>query len=218
VTSIEAVIFDLDGVIIDSEQVWDDARRQLAREAGGRWSDEATRAMMGMSSTEWSGYMHDQVGVPLEPAEINRQVVARMEAIYRKDLPLIPGAKEAVRRMGAHWRLGLASSSNRELIDLVLDVSGLEEEFAATVSSEEVPLGKPSPDVYLEAARILGVSPIHCVAIEDSGNGIRSGKAAGMRVIAIPNKELPPEPGALALADHILSSLADLKKEVVYAG
>jgi len=212
---IDAVVFDLDGVLIDSEHVWDEARRELAAERGGRWTETASRDMMGMSSLEWSRYMHDVIGVPDSPEEISREVVRRLEEIYRRDLPLVDGAVEAVERLAARWPIGLASSSNRELIDLVLDLSGLARYFRTTVSSEEVSRGKPEPDVYLEAARRLEVSPERCAAIEDSDAGIRSAKAAGMRVLAIPNPQFPPEDDALALADDVLGSLAELTPERV---
>jgi len=214
---IEAVVFDLDGILVDSEHVWDDVRQQLAEECGGRWHDEASRDMMGMSSPEWSRYMHDVIGLRETPEEINAEVVRRMETVYRESLPLIPGAAEAVERLAACWPLGLASSSNRELIDFVLDVSGLGRWFVATVSSEEVPRGKPAPDVYLEAARRLDVSPERCAAVEDSENGILSAKAAGMRAIAIPNPRYPPAEDALAEADLVLESIADLSPEVLAA-
>jgi HAD superfamily hydrolase (TIGR01509 family) len=210
---IEAVIFDLDGVLLDSEQLWDEAREQLARERGGRWHENAQRDMMGMSSHEWSRYMHDVIGLPEPPEEINREVVDRMARLYRERLPVVPGTREAVERLAARWRLGLASSSNRELIDLALELMGVAHLFEATVSSEEVPSGKPAPDVYLEAARRLGVDPAHTAAIEDSENGIRSAKAAGMRVIAIPNEHFPPGEKALALADVVLDSLDELIPE-----
>ena len=212
---IDAVVFDLDGVLIDSEHVWDEARRELAAERGGRWTETASRDMMGMSSLEWSRYMHDVIGVPDSPEEISREVVRRLEEIYRRDLPLVDGAVEAVERLAARWPIGLASSSNRELIDLVLDLSGLARYFRTTVSSEEVSRGKPEPDVYLEAARRLEVSPERCAAIEDSDAGIRSAKAAGMRVLAIPNPQFPPEDDALALADDVPGSLAELTPERV---
>jgi HAD superfamily hydrolase (TIGR01509 family) len=212
---IEAVIFDLDGVLIDSEHVWDDVRQELAEERGGRWHDQASRDMMGMSSHEWSRYMHDVIGLSESAEEINAEVVRRMEAVYRERVPLLAGAVEAVERLAARWPLGLASSSNRELIDLVLETSGLDGSFKAVVSSEEVPRGKPAPDVYLEAARRLGVEPTQCAAVEDSENGIRSAKAGGMRVIAIPNPRYPPADEALADADVILRSTADLTPEVV---
>ncbi len=213
--AIGAVVFDLDGVLLDSEQVWDSARRELTTELGGRWREEATRDMMGMSSTEWSAYMHEELSVPLAPTDIVGQVVERMTAIYRERLPLIAGAKTAVARMAERWRLGLASSSNRELIDLVLEEAGMREQFAATVSSEEVTRGKPAPDVYLEVAGRLGTDADRCVAIEDSTNGIRSAKAARMWVIAIPNQALPPEPDALSAADLVLPCLDRLTVEEV---
>jgi HAD superfamily hydrolase (TIGR01509 family) len=171
--------------------------------------------MMGMSSPEWSRYMHDVIGLPETPEEINAEVVRRMESLYRERLPLIPGAAEAVERLAARWSLGLASSSNRELIDFTLDVSGLGRWFDATVSSEEVPRGKPAPDVYLEAARRLSARPDRCAAVEDSENGILSARAAGMRVIAIPNPHYPPAEKALAEADLVLASIAELSPGVL---
>jgi HAD superfamily hydrolase (TIGR01509 family) len=215
---IEAVVFDLDGVLVDSEQLWDAAREELARERGGRWHERAQRDMMGMSSHEWSRYMHDVIGVAERPEEINVEVVRRMERRYRERLPLLPGAREAVERIAARWPLGLASSSNRPLIDLVLEVSGLGRFFHATVSSEEVPHGKPAPDVFLEAARRLGVAPEHVAVVEDSENGILAGRAAGMRVIAIPNAHFPPRHEALAAADVVLGSLEELTPSVVESG
>jgi HAD superfamily hydrolase (TIGR01509 family) len=211
----DGVVFDLDGLLLDSEQVWDAAREELARERGGRWHENAQRDMMGMSSPEWSRYMHDVIGLPEPPEEINREVVRRLDAIYRERLPVIPGAREAVERIGACWPLALASSSNRELIDLALELLGVAGLFRATVSSEEVSRGKPAPDVYLEAARRLGVDPTRAAAVEDSHNGIRAAKAAGMRVIAIPNAHFPPGPDALADADVVLDSLDDLTPEAI---
>ena len=207
---IEAVVFDLDGVLLDSEQVWDEVREELVKERGGRWHEQAQTEMMGMSSVEWSRYMHDELDLPEPPEEISAEVVRRLDDVYRKRLPLIDDTHEAVERLAARWPLGLASSSNREVIDLVLDLSGLARFFRVTVSSEEVPRGKPAPDVYLEAARGLGVPPDRCAAVEDSHNGIRSAKAAGMRVIAIPNQHYPPGEEALALDDVTLGSLAEL--------
>jgi HAD superfamily hydrolase (TIGR01509 family) len=195
-----AVIFDLDGVLMDSEQRWNGAKEALVRETGGRWRDEAPTVMMGMSSPEWAAYLRDDLGVPMDADEISREVVQRMEEGYRRDLPLLPGAASAVEALAAHWPLGLASSSNREVIDLVLELSGFGHGFRFTVSSEEVERGKPAPDVYLAAARGLGVEPSRCVAIEDSSNGLRSAAAAGMTVIAVPNPHYPPEPAALGLA------------------
>ena len=210
---ITAVVFDLDGVIVDSEQVWDEVREDYVRETGGTYSDESARDMMGMSSPEWSRYMAETLRVPGTPDEINAAIVERMLARYGEAPPLLPGAVEAVRRIGGWVPLAIASSSNRELIDVVLRVSGLAADFGATVSSEEVSRGKPSPDVYLEAARRLGVEPVRCGAVEDSHNGIRSAKAAGMRVVAVPNPHYPPDDEALELADVVVPSIDRLQVE-----
>ena len=206
---IRAVVFDLDGVLIDSEHVWDEVREALARERGGVWHPGAQRDMMGMSSPEWSRYMHERIGLAEPPEEINRLVVERMRERYAAGPPWLSGALDAVRRTAGRFALGLASSSNRELIDLVLEAGGVAGLFRATVSSEEVAAGKPAPDVYLEAARRLGVRPGECAAVEDSENGIRSAKAAGMWCAAIPNPRFPPGE-AVAEADVVLGSLADL--------
>ena len=212
---IEAIVFDLDGVLVDSEHIWDEVREQLARERGGRWHENAQTDMMGMSPPEWSRYMHDMIGLPEAPEEINAEVVRRMEARYSEHMPLIDGAVEAVQRLAEAFRLGVASSSNRRVIDAVLAEAGLAKHFEATVSSEEVARGKPAPDVFLEAARRLDVPPDCCAAVEDSGNGIRAAHAAGMRVIAIPNRRYPPADETLALTDVVLDSLAELTPAVV---
>jgi len=212
---IDALVFDLDGVLIQTEEVWDEVREEYIRERGGRYDAAAQRAMMGMSSVEWSRFIHDDLGVPDSPEEISEEVVQRMSARYRERLPMIPGAVDAVGRLAALFPLGLASSSNRPLIDLALRESGLEWCFAVTVSSEEVAHGKPAPDVYLEAARRLGVAPERCAAVEDSHSGIRSARAAGMYVVAIPNPSFPPGDEALAEADVVLGSLAELTEEVL---
>jgi HAD superfamily hydrolase (TIGR01509 family) len=212
---IEAVVFDMDGVLVDSEHVWDEVREALARERGGTWSDRAQRDMMGMSSPEWSRYMHDQVGLAEPPEEINRLVVERMLERYAGAPPVYDGAVAAVERLAAEWPLAIASSSNRELIDAVLAATPLGGLFELTVSSEEVARGKPAPDVYLEAARRLGVAAERCAAIEDSHNGIRAAKAAGMRTLALPNPVYPPAAEALALADVVLGGLDELTPAVV---
>jgi len=215
---IEAVVFDLDGVLIESEEVWDSVRARYVRERGGRYDAEIQRAMMGMSSREWSRYLHETAGVPDEPAAIDAEVVSRMLAAYRTHLPLVDGAANVVRAIAARYPLAVASSSNRPLIDTVLDVAGLTACFAATVSSEEVARGKPAPDVYLEAARRLGAAPERCAAVEDSHGGIRSAKAAGMWVVAIPNPSYPPDGEALAQADVVIGSLGELTPELVASG
>jgi HAD superfamily hydrolase (TIGR01509 family) len=210
---IDAVIFDLDGLLIDSESVWDEARREYVAEHAGTWREDATRAMMGMASIEWSRYVRDQLGVDRPPETISEEVAQRVSDLYREHLPLLPGAREAVQRLAARWPLGLATSSNREVIDLVLELAGLASAFRATVSSEEVGRGKPAPDVYLEVARRLGVSAESCAATEDSQNGILSASAAGMRVIAVPNSEFPPGAEAMEAAALVLDSLDQLTAE-----
>jgi len=190
-------------------------RANLARERGGRYDSSSQRAMMGMSAPEWSRYMHDVVGLPESPDEINREVVARMLERYAADgPPWHSGAVETLRRLAAEVPLGLASSSNREVIDSVLDAGGIAGLFGATVSSEEVARGKPAPDVYLEAARRLGADPVACAAVEDSHNGIRSAKAAGMRCVAVPNAHYPPGE-AVAEADAVVAGLGELTLDVL---
>jgi HAD superfamily hydrolase (TIGR01509 family) len=211
----DAVIFDLDGVLADSEQLWNQAKEDVVKQHGGRWRDQAPGDMMGMSSPEWSAYMRDDLGVPLEVQDINREVVGRMEDLYRERLPVLPGAVESVRSISTSWPVALASSSNREIIDLFLDESGLSDCFSVAVSSEEVSRGKPAPDVYLEAARRLGVEPYRCVAVEDSGNGLRSAVAAGMRVIAVPNPHYPPAADALQLASTLVPSVAKITPDLI---
>ncbi|MBV9605514.1 MAG: HAD family phosphatase [Solirubrobacterales bacterium] len=214
----EAVCFDQDGVLIDSEGAWDEARRAVVAENGGRWKDEATRAMMGMSAPEWSRYLRDELGVALSPREISDRVVAQLLAGYEHSLPLLPGAVDAVRRVAARCPVGLASSANREVIDAVLGASGLAGVFGAAVAGEEVARGKPAPDIYLEAARRLGVDPRRCAAVEDSTNGLRSAAAAGMLVVALPNREFPPTPEALELAAIVLDSLLQLPSALFSRG
>lgn len=212
---IEAVVFDLDGVLVDSEQLWDQARRQVATEHAGRWREEATAAMQGMSSPEWSAYMRDTLGVRLRREEISDLVVQSLIDHYERHLPLLPGAVEAVRRLGSRWPLAVASSANRQVIDTVLDLAGLRDMFQITVSSEEVPRGKPWPDVYLEAAHRLGCPPESCVAVEDSANGVRSAVAAGLRTVAVPNPEYPLGEDVLLQADLTVTSLTDITVDMI---
>jgi HAD superfamily hydrolase (TIGR01509 family) len=217
VSVLEAVVFDLDGVLLRSEEVWDAVRERYVGERGGRYDAEVQRAMMGMSAPEWSRYLHEEAGVAAEPEQINAEVVALMLEAYRRELPLLPGAVEAVRRVAAEFPLALASSSNREIIEEVLEAAGIAACFHAVVSSEEVARGKPAPDVYLEAARRLEVAPERCAAVEDSHAGIRSAGAAGMRVVAIPNPSYPPDGEALAAADAVVRSLDELTPELLRA-
>ncbi len=204
------MVFDLDGVLIDSEPVWEQVRRGYVAESGGRWLPDSQQRLMGMSTPEWARYLSDELGVGRDPDRVATDVVDRMARRYDEELPLLPGAVDVVRRAASRWPLGLASSSPRRLIDTVLAVAGLASSFAATVSTEEVPRGKPAPDVYLAVASKLGVAPAACLAVEDSSNGLRSARAAGMRVVAVPRPEYPPQADALALAERVVAHLDDL--------
>jgi HAD superfamily hydrolase (TIGR01509 family) len=216
-TAIGAIILDLDGVLLDSETAWVEVKKQFTEESGGHWKESARLDMLGMSSTEWSRYMHDELGVPVSPERISSEVADRLVGRYRQRLPLLPGAVGTVRELARNWPLGLASSSNRNVIDLAVAEAGLADAFRVTVSSEEVERGKPAPDVYLEAARQLAIEPTACAAIEDSTNGIRSAHAAQMAVIAVPNPDFPPDPEALSLAELTLGSLEELTPQRVRA-
>jgi len=214
---IDAVVFDLDGVLVDSEPVWEEVRRQLVADRGGHWAPDAQRRLMGMSTPEWARYLSEDLGAGLSPDRIAALVIDRMAARYREQLPLLPGAAETVRRLAAHWPLGLASSAPPALIDTVLAASGLRPSFAVTMSTEQVPLGKPAPDIYLSVTAELGFRPRDCAAVEDSSNGLRSAAAAGLQVIAVPRPEYPPDPDALSAARLVLTSLAGLTVSAVSA-
>jgi len=214
---IEAVVFDLDGVLIDSEPVWEEVRRGLVAERGGHWAPDSQRRLMGMSTPEWARYLSQDLGVGLPPDQVAATVIDRMAARYREHLPLMPGAAEAVQRLAARWPLGLASSAPAVLIDTVLEAAGLRPYFQVTMSTEQVPHGKPAPDIYLAVTSRLGVEPARCAAVEDSSNGLRSAAAAGMRVIAIPHPRYPPDPDALAVASLVLPTLAELTPDAVSA-
>ena len=214
---IEAVVFDLDGVLIDSEPVWEQVRRRVVAENGGHWDPDTQDRLMGMSTGEWSRYLSEDLDVALTPDEVAHTVVSAMAAAYREHLSLQPGAVDAVTRMSARWPVGLASSSPRSLIETVLEAASLRSSFAVAVSTEEVERGKPAPDVYLTVAERLGVRPRACAAVEDSSNGLRSAAAAGCQVIAMPHPKYPPAPDALASARRVLSGLAELTADVVTA-
>lgn len=209
-----AIVFDLDGVLVDSEQVWDDVRRQLVADRGGRWTPGATTAMQGMSTPEWSAHL-GTLGAAGTPDELARAVIEAMAERYREHVPLLPGAVEAVTALAGRWPLAVASSSPPELIAAVLAAAGVAGRFRAVVSSEQVARGKPAPDVYLAAAAALGVPAAGCVAVEDSANGLRSAAAAGMTVVAVPNPHFPPPPDALALAAATVATPAGLTAELI---
>jgi len=214
---IAAVVFDLDGVLIDSEPVWEEVRRGLVAERGGRWTPDAQRTIMGMSTREWASYLSKDLGTGLPPDEVAALVIDRMAARYRERIPFMPGAVGAVRLLAGRWPLGLASSSPPVLIETVLDAAGLRSCFQVTISTEQVPHGKPAPDIYLAVAARLGVPPAGCAAVEDSSNGLRSAAAAGLRVIAVPHPRYPPDPDALAATSLVLPGLAGLTPGAVAA-
>jgi HAD superfamily hydrolase (TIGR01509 family) len=214
---IQAVVFDMDGVLVDSEPVWERVRRSFVADHGGHWAADAQDALMGMSTAEWSAYLSADLGVGVAPETVAAMVITAMAEAYREHLPLLPGAVDAVRELGARWPLAVASSSPRSLIETVLAAAGLRPAFAAVVSSEEVAAGKPAPDVYLAAAERLGFPGTACVAIEDSSNGLRAAAAAGCTVIAVPRPEYPPAPDALAAARLVLGDLTELTTHVVAA-
>ncbi len=214
---IAAVVFDLDGVLIDSEPVWERVRRELVAERGGHWAPDAQRRLMGMNTQEWARYLSEDLGVGLTPAKVATVVTDRMAASYREHLPLLPGAVEAVHRLAARWPLGLASSAPAVLIETVLQSAGLRPYFAVTMSTEQVPHGKPAPDIYLAVTDQMGCSAPDCAAIEDSSNGLRSAAAADLRVIAVPRPQYPPDPDALAAASLVLPSLAELTTDAISA-
>lgn len=211
-----AVIFDMDGTLLDTEVVWDDVRRELAAEAGIPWPESATTAMMGMSTPEWSAYMVDRVGFRVTQAEATELVIGGMRRAYRRGVPVLPGAVEAVRRMASRWPLGCASSSPRVLVEAGLEFLGVRDLFAAVRSTEEGPArGKPHPDAYLWVAQELGADPGRCLVVEDSGNGVAAGLAAGMHVVAVPPAFHPPSPDLLARCDAVLETLDGLTVDLV---
>jgi HAD superfamily hydrolase (TIGR01509 family) len=214
---IAAVVFDLDGVLVDSEPVWEQVRRQVVAEHGGRWRPDTQQRLMGMSTGEWARYLGDDLGVDLPPQAVADLVIERMQDRYRDQVPLMPGAAGAVRRLATDWPLGLASSSPPALIEVVLGSAGLRGYFRSVVSTEQVPRGKPAPDVYLAAAAQLGFHPGRCAAVEDSTNGLRSAAAAGFEVIAVPHPRYPPDPAALGAARRVLTGLAELTPGLIHA-
>jgi len=212
---VDAVVFDLDGVIVDSEPVWEEVRRAYVAEHGGTWQPDTQRRLMGMSTGEWAAYLSGELGVGRTAEQVADEVVSEMARRYREHVPLIDGADAVVRRIAARWPLGLASSSPTRLIAAALDATGLTDAFAVTLSTEETERGKPAPDVYLTVAQRLGVDAARCAAVEDSSNGVRSAAAAGMRVVAVPHGSYPLDPDAAALAAVTLGSVGELTPELV---
>lgn len=210
---LKAVIFDMDGLLVDSEPVWDSARRAMADEAGRPWTSDDHRAVMGVSTDEWAAYMIERLGLTLSPAEVIDAVIGRMVEMYRAGIPWFPGAVEAIDLAASRYPTALASGSHPTLIEAVTSDATMEGKFTVVVAADEVGVGKPAPDVYLVAAERLGVDPVDCVCLEDSGNGILAGVRAGMKVIAVPDPRFPPADDVLKQADLVLDSLADLSLE-----
>jgi HAD superfamily hydrolase (TIGR01509 family) len=206
---VEAVVFDLDGVLVDSERMWDEVRQAFAATHGGTWLPDSTRAMQGMSTPEWAAYLVDTVGVRLTPEAAAAGVVDEMAARYAQGPPVIEGAVDAVRAVAARYPVAIASSSPPVLIRVFLESTGLSALVPVALSSEQTGAGKPEPDVYLAAARELGVDASRCAAVEDSTNGLRAAIAAGMAVYAIPNPHFPPDPTVLDQVT-VVASIADL--------
>lgn len=202
-----SIIFDLDGTLVETEQVWRDLRRDFVLTHGGRWHDDAQARMIGMRTAEWADYIHDDLGVALPPDEIARLVVDEMVATLRKHVPILPGAEAALQHTSRDFRLGLATSAARPVAETVLEQTGWNRYFDVVVSADDVASGKPAPDVYLRALELMHAKAADSEAVEDSTNGIRSAHAAGLRVIAVPNREFPPTPDALALATRVIPNL-----------
>ncbi|MFR9730543.1 HAD family hydrolase [Saccharopolyspora sp. MS10] len=203
-----AVLFDLDGVLVDSEQLWDRIRRDVVATHGGRWTEDATGAMQGMSTPEWARYLVDDLGARLTAEQAADVVIEEMARVYAERAPVLPGAEDAVRAVAARFPIAIASSAPPRIIRAFLDSTGLE--VGATLSSEQVGAGKPAPDVYLEAARMLGTTAARCAAVEDSSNGLRAATASGATVFAVPNPHFPPAEDALAGVHRILGDISEL--------
>jgi HAD superfamily hydrolase (TIGR01509 family) len=212
---IKAAVFDLDGVLIDSEETWSRVRAAVVARHGGHWAEDDQRNVMGDNSRQWAAYIKRKWNLPIGEEEIIHEVLDMMIASYERELVVLPGAREAVALLGARYPLAVASSSPLALIPVALRLAGLADQFQVVVSSDEVEHGKPAPDVYLLAADRLSVAPGDCLAIEDSSNGIRAAVAAGMTTIAVPNAAYPPDPDALARAALVLPSLQALSPAVV---
>ncbi|WP_199428946.1 HAD family hydrolase [Qaidamihabitans albus] len=208
----EAVVFDLDGVLVDSEQLWDEVRRSVVAEHGGRWTAEATRAQQGMSTPEWARYLVEELGARLSPEKAAEVVIERMAARYAEGPPVLPGAAGALRTVAGEYPVAIASSSPPVLIDAFLAATGAADLVPVAVSSEQVRAGKPAPDVYLEAAGRLGARPAACVAVEDSTNGLRAALAAGMTVVGVPNPHFPPDPEVLARVAVTIPDVTELPR------
>ena len=210
-STVDAVIFDLDGVLVDSEIWWHEERVDWARQRGLTWTHEDSSHVMGANSRGWARIMRERLGLPpIEEAAIEDDIVDRVVRRYVDGAPEIQGATATVRAIAERWPVAIASSAHRAVIDAALNATGLAGVIPIVVSSDDVEHGKPAPDVYLETARQLGVTPKTCLVIEDSLNGVRAARSAGMIVVLVPNESIPPAAGAAELADLVLARLVDL--------
>ncbi|MDE2947702.1 MAG: HAD family phosphatase [Chloroflexota bacterium] len=213
---IEAVIYDMDGVLVDSEVYWDKARVEFAGDRGKAWTDEFQRLAMGRSTVGWATVMQEKLALDESTDAIIAEMKARVIALYEARLPARPGALESVSQMKRHFRVGLASGSPTEIIKAVLSITGLDQIFEVMIYGDEVPRGKPAPDIYLEALKQLGVAPGASLGIEDSANGLRALKAAGMFAVAAPSPDFPLPEDVLALADAHISTLEDFTVDLAW--
>ena len=214
---IQAVIFDMDGVLVDSEHYWIQSRQEFAQAHGRTWTPEMQQQVMGRSTAAWARVMREQLELDLPAEAIMDGIVGRVIAHYERELPLMPGALEAVRLAASAYRIALASGSPTAIIERVLDLTGLDSVFEHVLYGDDFEHGKPAPDIYLETARRLGLLPAECVGIDDSGNGVRALKAAGMYAIAAPSPGFPLPADILALADAHLAALTDFSLDMVRA-
>jgi HAD superfamily hydrolase (TIGR01509 family) len=207
---VEAVIFDMDGLLVDSEPVWDSARKWMADGAGKPWTWADHQAVMGVSTQEWADYMIDRLDLDLSVPEVVDVIIGRMVEMYAAGVPYFPGAVEVVDLAARDYRTALASGSHPTLIEAVTADVPMQGKFEVIVAADDVGAGKPSPDVYLAAAQRLGVDPADCICLEDSGNGILAGVRAGMTVVAVPDPRFPPRDDVLGQAHLVLSNLSEL--------
>lgn len=213
--TIEAIIFDMDGLLVDSEPVWDKARSSMAAEAGKEWNEKDHRAVMGVSTEEWASYMIQRLELTISPEEVQAEIVQRMLEMYREGVPYLPGAVEAVNLASGHYPTALASGSHPNLIEAVVNDAPMQGKFKVVLSADEVGVGKPAPDVYLQTAHRLGIPPQQCLCLEDSGNGILAGLRAGMKVVAVPDPRFAPSQEILRQAHLVLTSLEAFSLETI---
>lgn len=212
---IEAVIYDMDGVLVDSEVYWDKSRIEFARDRGLVWTDEFQRLAMGRSTVGWARVMQEKLALDEPIDAIIAEMKARVIAHYEARMPARPGALESVAHIKRHFRVGLASGSPTDIIKAVLRITGLDQLFEVMIYGDEAPRGKPAPDIYLEALKQLGVAPAVSLGIEDSANGLRSLRAAGMFAVAAPSPDYPLPDDVLALAHAHITTLEDFNVNLI---